>query len=337
MRSEIVLPSLRASELVDRAHHALYELGVVDKEEGDGGVAYVDGCGAAVREAFLGYKEHLALLVKHELVSGNCLAVCKLKYLGVLLATRSDRVDKHSVSKVGALLCYRLVIGVSLCYLCGYRGAVLVPIGAKVLAEIFNTVNIVVSKRDERGLLKLKLGAYVSRLVALAKLNRGSSLGGEIEVSPVDTVIVARSRDYVLSNRSYSYALELAKINKLARGCFGFGSVSTDLLGDRNLYLYLMLLFVDALALKLKVAYGASEQVEIVQENRRGEYRLEAHACGLEYVGGGKCVAVNRHLLHCGKIVLSDETVVNAVDGCNTENAVGPARPMHRIGVGELV
>ena len=39
-----------------------------------------------------------------------------------------------------------------------------------MLAEIFNALYIVVSKRDERGLLELKLGADVSRLVALAKL-----------------------------------------------------------------------------------------------------------------------------------------------------------------------
>ena len=76
VRCKGMRPCLALGVIEDRAHHAAYQLGIVNEIERNGGIGNVERCHAPVREVLLGEEHHLAINLT-ELVCRNRLAVSK--------------------------------------------------------------------------------------------------------------------------------------------------------------------------------------------------------------------------------------------------------------------
>ena len=223
---EVIEPDFGFRILENGAQHTLDQLGVVDEEEGDGGVGHVDRSGAAVTEALLGNEEHLALGVVAGLVRADDLAVGEGQQLGVLFVSRGGHgVVPDGLGEGLAAGENGLVVGEGLLDGGLNRAVGLPPAAVHRLVKIFEGVDVVVSDREE-GRAFAQVGRHadvVGRGAVLVDQVDGGhggvlSRNRAVEIAPVDAQVVARFIQGMLEDAAHLGAGQAGDGHRLVRG-----------------------------------------------------------------------------------------------------------------------
>ena len=331
--SEVKGPGGALGVLEDGAGHALDQLGVVEQEQGDGGVGDVYRGGTAVGEALLGDEQHLALGIHHALVGGDGLAVGQREHFGVLHTACAGGVAVELVREGIALIHDGAVLDIGALD-GGLDGlAVLVPDRGKGLAEVLNGGAAVVVGQQEEGITQIAYGdgAHdVGHLVLLADEVVDFTLGsGEVEVAPLDAEIVSRAVQGGLVGLAHPDGGHIGYGKDLSFGGIVPLLVHDELLGGQDRGGDGVILAVHRLVGQGDIAHGAGHEGEIVGEKRGGEADGEVDLPVGEHVGGGQGGDVHRDLLHLGAAVAdAHEELFLAVHRADTDEGVVGARPM---------
>ena len=330
---EVEGPGLAFGVLEDGTGHALDQLGIIEQEQGDGGVGDVYRGGASVGEALLGDEQHLTLGIHHALVGGDGLAVGQGEHFGVLHTARADGITVELIREGGALGDEGgiLVVG-------GLNGGldglpVLVPDRGKGLAEVLDGGAAVVVGQENEGITHLVHGdgAHdVGHFVLLAdEVVDLAVRSGEVEVAPFNTKIITRAVQGHLVGLTHPDGGHSGYGENLPFGGIVPLLVHDELLGGQDRGGDGVILAVRRLIGQGDVAHGAGHEGKIVGEEGGGEADGEVDLPVGEHVGGGQGGDVHRDLLHLGAVLAdAHEELLLAVHRADPDEGVVGARPM---------
>ena len=316
---KIFLPATALAVLVDEVHKGFGQLGIVVEEEGRRGVGDIYGANRAVRETLLREQCKVALRGFDKFVGSNGLAVGQSAHLGILATTCLDSLGHHlAVELVAFLHQLGVVVGCQSKLLANGTLAATIPIGAHILAEILNRENIIVANHNVVADLFLVNGAERacnghlatvvggSNLSALGKcfaeresvangVGRCSLVGCHIEVTPVDTHIVALTFEDGLLDGATLNVVEALVAEDFACGLLCRGILCPMNVG-LEVDLYLVVGTIVGANCVGDVVHGPRNEFEVVGQQRSRESQAQIYGTASEVVGGAGGLNIYRGL-----------------------------------------
>ena len=355
VRSKVVVPHGHIVELVNRAHHALDELGVVYEVQRNGRIAYVHGGDAAVGVVFLGQEQHVALLILDELVRAHRLTEPCVQHEQVILAVLFGTLFKVAVERV-ELLHYRVVFAIRIRDCVVNRLAFLEPIALEPIAEVGNRHGVVervgelaahgfihvLVLAERRDILVAALPADELRLAgeqegrqSLARHHK-RFVAGQVPISPLCRARIISLRHYELFFESEPGALAFGELDYAASDGHRHAVVAGFLVHEQT-HGHIAELML-GLHLVVHIAHGAGQKREVVRRQRRGKAHSQIERVRGKLVLGRKRRQRNLFLLQLLRAGDKPHKRVSLAVGVNrAQRSPARARPEYSVAAVELV
>ena len=324
----------------DRPEHAVYKLRVIKEVHRHTGIADIRRRGAAVGQALLRDIQKSVLLVLHQLMCRHDLPVCKRQHIRVDLAASLRGLARERLRKFPLPRAERRILGECIrnCLFDGLSAAL--PIGLQRLFEVFNAVDIVVSKREQRVSFRKRSLRRHKRLALDLAPAGFAVLHAEVEIAPVDARIVARVFQDRLRRAADLHGFDPAAAGHgLHRDRLLPRRIEAKFLRRAELRAKRVRVPVQRLRPERQIGDRAAAQQQIVGKNGRKEARRQADTMRLKNILRGKRRYFHGNLTHrdASGLFAAHEAVLFAVDPQHAVDGVAVARPMTRCRLVECI
>ena len=287
MRREIVVPNRHPRKAEDRTAHRRDELRLIEQKQRHGRIADVDRRGAAVGVVLFGDKQQLAVFVRDQLVRGNRLPIGGGYDLRIVLAADAARVAQQLAVELFAAPEDLVLACAELVQRRGDRLAVSCPIAGQQAAEIIDRRNLVVAdeQRERTRLIRDLAAAQHARIGFGGIVDHGVFLARrKKDVAGVVRHVIARALERRLDHLSHIADVQRLRLKEVLPHRRHTLAGAADRAECVENDLDVMLFAVEEFHRILNVGNRRGENIQVVEQQRRGEAYRQPNAADLKDV-----------------------------------------------------